>query len=281
MAWEIALRTLGPTAGRDVVHAVGPQSALSDALDRAGCRRIEADVDPDSGEPLWPGPESAAVVLEHRHAMPARPPALAPVTRMLEDATTALAGSVAARPVGSLGNVVVMVLGPPLCPRSAGAVVATAHDGAADALRQEPNLTALDDVVVRDAALRADLRSVDDRVAAFQAAAAVYDSAWRGKRVDLRALQPPDRTTSSRSEYIIGVPDPDGLAAVLAQEGVETRRPLNARLWRLLSDPADAFSGARAFYARALQIPNHPGLDLGELLFVADVVVRYLRAAHA
>jgi dTDP-4-amino-4,6-dideoxygalactose transaminase len=216
-------------------------------------------------------------MLDHRHAMPTLPPAAARL--ILEDATTAMGGSVHGQLVGSLGHATVVIVGPPMWPRSSGAIVATARENVAERLRGEPSLAPLDSVT--DAGLRADLASVADRVEAFQAAAAVYDSAWRDKGIDLYAVEPPRGTTSSRSEYVIGVPDPDGLAAALAEEGIEARRPLNERLHRVLSDPSEAFPGARTFYTRALQLPNHPGLDLGELLFVADLVVRHLRAARA
>jgi hypothetical protein len=148
-----------------------------------------------------------------------------------------------------------------------------------ESLRTESALIPLD--AVPDAGIRDDVASVIDRIDAFQAAAAVYDSAWRGKDLDLRVVQGLPDAISPRSEYVIGVRDPDGVAAALAEEGIEAERPLNARRRRLLTEESPSFSGARAFYSRALCIPSHPGLDVGELLFTADVIVRHLRGPHA
>jgi hypothetical protein len=72
------------------------------------------------------------------------------------------------------------------------------------------------------------------------------------------SLQPAPGTTATYSRYPIIVPDPDALARDLADAGVETHRPTGGRL---------------------LVLPNHPGLGVGELLYVADVVRRHLHAA--
>jgi dTDP-4-amino-4,6-dideoxygalactose transaminase len=242
-------------------------------------RRVEVDCEPDTGAPIWPLDRDALIIAEHRHAIPVSPPEGASPIRVLEDATTALGGAVRERPVGGFGQAVVVSFGTALCPRSSGALIATARPPIFESLRAESALIPLEDVA--DVAVRADLAEVADRIEAFQAAGAVYDSAWRGKDLDLSVVQPSEGTISCRCEYMIRVPDPDGLAATLAREGVEARRPQNARLHGLLADPIRSFPGARAFYSTTLQLPSHPGLDVGELLFIADVVVGHLGRTSA
>ncbi len=280
VAWEVAFRALSVGAGVRVLHAIAPPPPLDLALAASGCERVEVDVSPLTAAPEWPAARGVALVLDHRHALPQVPPAGgAAGAGVVEDATTAIGGSVHERPVGALGDIVVVALGSATCPRSSGAIVATARERWADVLGAEAALTPLEDI--GDPAVRVDLATLRDRVEGFQAAADVYDSVWRDKGLDLYVPEPTHGTVSSKSEYLIRVPDPAALASALAAEGIETRRPLNERVRRLLAGPDETCAGAREFYKHALQLPSHPGLDFGEILFVADVVVRHLRAAHA
>lgn len=278
-AWEVVFRALGIGAGRSVVHATAPPAPLDRALAATECQRLEVDVSPLTAAPDWPTALGAVVVLDHRHALPQVPPDVIGGAGVAEDATTAIGGSVHGRPVGALGDLVVVALGTPLCPRSSGAIVATAHRRWAGVLGGDAALARLSDL--GDPAVGADLRALPDRLQGFRAAADVYDSAWRDKGLDLSVIAPARGATSARSEYLIRVSDPDGLVSALAAEGIEARRPLHDRARRLLERPDETYGGAREFYRHALQLPSHPGLDLGDLLYVADVTVRHLRASHA
>jgi hypothetical protein len=106
--------------------------------------------------------------------------------------------------------------------------------------------------------LQQEADAVADWVEGCRAAAQVYESAWRGLAIRPASLQPAPNATATYSSYAIAVPDPDALALELARAGVETFRPAGSGL---------------------LLLPNHPGLGLGELLYVADVVRRHLLAA--
>lgn len=280
-AWSAVLETCGVGSHSQVLIPIGAAPQIERAVRARRAALVEVDLDPHAGWPQWvpvleqrrPGPY--VCILDHRHGLPSRPPAHPGDGLVIEDATDAVGGDVSRRPVGSLGSLAVVTLGTPPFARSRGAVIATNQPKQAEALALRPEVGNLPSDASGD--LWADLIDVPDWVEGCRAAARVYSSAWRPLGLPLRPVEPAPGTAPTCSGYLVAVPDPDSLHQALAAQGIETRRPLNDRIVRLLHDPAGAgLAGARAFYERVLQLPNHPGLDMADLLYVADAVRRHL-----
>jgi hypothetical protein len=267
-AWQAALRGVGVGAGDRVVAPAGLDSVATRMIARAGADVLEVDLDPDTGYPVWgdAGRTAAAVVLDHRYGRPQPPPALG-TAAVLEDATDAVGAAAGGRPVGALGAAMVCVLGRPPFGRSTGALVGTnAQEVAAAVASDLTALVAVDGpaadggadtygAVVALGALWDDAAGVGDWVEACRAAADVYSSAWRGARLPVYPLPAATGTAPSWSAYLAVVPNPDDVVRMLARRGVEASQPAPGRC------PASV-----------VRLPNHPGLGLGELLYVADAV---------
>jgi hypothetical protein len=280
-AWEALLATLDVRARGCVVAPVGLDSRVAEAVRRSGAAVVGVDLDPSGGFPLWrraSGRRSSAgtvYLVEHRHGRPSPLPPVDDGDIVLEDATDGVGGSVAGRRVGSLGAAGVIALGRAPFPRATGALVVS--DDGRTAARLGNGFVPLDAMIEDAGGLRWDALRVEDWVDGCRAAAQVYSSAWRGAHLPIRAVEPAAETEPSWSAYLAVAPDPDGLQRALAARGVEARRPLPPALAALPAHSADR--GARAFYEQVIQLPNHPELGLGELLYVADAVTVYLRGS--
>jgi len=280
--WEIL--DVGPE--RRVIVPVGAEPAIAETAQAHVAAIIEADLDPASASPIWPAHRGEmdgrndistrdVFVIDHRFGLPTLLPPPRADTTVIEDATAAVGGSLGGRPVGSLGQVSLVRLGVPPFGRSRGALIATHDERWA---RAAAALLSPFDAAPEDAGwLHDEATTVADWVAGCRAAAQVYESAWRGMTARPATLLHSPGAEATYSAYTVVVPDPDELARDLAKAGVESRRPINDRLRHLLDRPGDDnLPGARALYRQALILPNHPGLGLGELLHVADVVRRHL-----
>jgi hypothetical protein len=279
-AWAGLAAALDIPGGLCVLTPFGADPAIDDAARERGAHLYEVDLDPRTGRPVWPPldtpREAALYVVEHRYGLPVPPPP-APGALVIEDATAAVGGTVGGRPVGSLGRAAVVTLGAAPFARSSGAFVATNDHAlslrlAADRRFGEPDAAG--------AGLREDAAHLQDWIAGCRAAAGVYDSVWRGAGLPVRPVEPAPQTEPTWSSYLVSVPDAESLGLVLAARGVETRRPLTDRFAR---DPQGGAGhpppGAREFHRSVLQLPNHPDLGLGELLFVADAISVLLRTS--
>jgi dTDP-4-amino-4,6-dideoxygalactose transaminase len=285
-AWEAVLRALAAGSGRQVLIPAGAAEHVESAA--AACRAalVEVDLHPHSAAPDWASVPASCLegpgvlVLDHRFGLPSGPPAATRGLVVIEDATGAAGSAIDGKPVGSLGVAAIVELGAPPFTPSPGALVLTASAQAQEQLAACLAPPALPDDV--RAQLAAGIRDLPDWVEGCRAAARAYDSAWRPLDLPLETLHPPAGTLPTASAYIVLAHDPDGLVEALAREGIEAARPLNPRLDHLLREPARGrLDGARRLYRRAVRLPNHPDLELGEVLYVADVVRRHLAAARS
>ncbi len=265
----MALAAAGAGSATRVVAPVGLSPAAVRAVEDTGAWLNRCDLDPLTGSPRWDaargGPARDVLILDHRHGHPVLPPHVSAAT-IVEDATSSAGGSAGARPVGSLGALAVVELGGALFPRSRGALVAGSHVDAAGGGNADFDETAL----------RRDLASLADRTDARRAAAQVYDSAWRPLGLPLRRVAPLPDTVPTHVAYLIQVDDAAALQAGLWERDIKTSRPFDAVTARSLVE-GDAFPGAREFLRRTLILPNEPEMGLGDLLYVADAVRRFLR----
>lgn len=274
--WE--LLNIGPRYR--VVVPVGAEPAIEETAQARGAAIIEADLNPHSASPVWPADRGEVgggdvFIADHRFGLPTPLPSHRVGATVIEDATAAVGGLLGRRPIGSLGQVSLVRLGVPPFGRSRGALIATRDEGwtpVAAATFGPFNATA--EVSAR---LHEEASAVAEWVEGCRAAAQVYESAWRGMTARPVTLLHSPGAEATYSAYAVAVPDPDGLVRDLAEAGVESCRPINDRLRHLLDRPGDdTLPGARALYQQVLTLPNHPGLGLGELLYVADVVRRHL-----
>jgi hypothetical protein len=277
-AWQAALRGVGVKAGSRVVVPVGLDPSATRAIARAGADLFEVELEPETGYPAWGGAAHAAtaVVLDHRYGRPYPPPPELRTSAVLEHATEAVGASAGGRPVGALGAAMVCVLGRPPLSRSFGALLGATAREVAVSVASDLTVLAADDGLRTDAGaardgIRAaagelweDAEGVEDWVKACRAAADVYSSAWRGARLPVYPLPAAQGTVPSWSAYLAVVPNPAGVVRMLARHGVEAMQPTLGRT-----------------VARVVRLPNHPALGLGELLYVADAVKRYLQEGGA
>ena len=279
-AWAAVWDVLDIGPRRRVIVPVGAEPAIAETAQARGAAIIKADLDPRSASPVWPADHGEiggrdVFIVDHCFGLPTPPPRPGVGATVIEDATAAVGGSLGGRPVGSLGQVSLVRLGLPPFGRSRGALIAIRDEGwtrVAAATFGPFNATA--EVAAR---LHEEASAVAEWVEGCRAAAQVYESAWRGMTARPATLLHSPGAEPTYSAYPVVVPDPDGLARALAVAGVESRRPINDRLRDLLDRPGDDnLPGARALYRHALILPNHPGLGLGELLYVADVIRRHL-----
>lgn len=284
-AWDSVLAALGVGMQNRVVGPVGMDPVVAQAVRGSGAAVVEVDLDPRSGSPLWqtaPARRPVAgdvYLVEHRHGRPSLLPPVEEGRIVLEHATDGVGGSVVGRPVGSLGAAAVFALGRPPFARSTGALVGT--DDPARAASLAAVLSPLEIGARHAGRVWSEAAGVEDWVAGCRAAAQVYSSAWRGARLPVRPVDPAPGAEPSCSAYLAVVPEGDALIRVLASHGVEARRPVPPGLISLLAHaPCRSWRGARAFYREVIQLPNHPELGLGELLYVADAVGVYLRASQ-
>jgi dTDP-4-amino-4,6-dideoxygalactose transaminase len=201
------------------------------------------------------------------------PPSGLDTSILLEDATGAVGATVDGRTVGSLGRAAVVRLGAAPFARSTGALVSSNDGSLVERLQADPRYQ---HPSAAGAGLWADAGLAQEWIEGCRAAAGVYDSVWRGAGLPVRPLEPAPRTEPTYSSYLVSVPDAGALALTLAARGVETCRPLAAPITRA-GTAAVEFPGAVAFHRTALQLPNHPDVGLGELLYVADAVCVHLR----
>ncbi len=241
---------------------------------------FDVDLHEETSIPLWPDREVRdgrgrdIFLLDHRFGLPSPLPPQHGL--VLEDATAAVGGALDGRLVGSLGAASVLALGSHPFSRSKGALVATNVPSYAEKLQRTRGISAPEPERAGD--LVSDLEAVDDWNEGCRAAAGVYNSVWRGLNdlPILPVLSAPG-AVPTYSAYLVRVPDPSVLVLELQREGIEAQRPLDASIKALIDGPEDIrLPGARAFYRGALQLPNHPDLDLHELLHAADAVRRVL-----
>jgi hypothetical protein len=282
-AWDGVLAALGVWSRRHIVVPVGLDPVVAQALRGGGATLVEVDLDPSSGFALWqtapagrPAGDSVYLV-EHRHGRPSPIPPVEDDGIVLEHATDGVGGTVGDRPVGSLGAAGVIALGHPPLARSIGALVVT--DDASSAARLGAAFSPLESEIGRAGGLGQEAARVEGWVDGCRAAAQVYSSAWRGARLPVRPVMPAPETEPSWSTYLAVIPDPDAVVRVLADHGVEARRPVPPGRIPPPS-PGPGGRGAAAFYQEIVRLPNHPDLGLGELLYVADAVRVNLRAAQ-
>jgi dTDP-4-amino-4,6-dideoxygalactose transaminase len=284
-AWTGLLDALGVGETHRIFAPFGVDAVVQDAARHQGAALVEVDLDPATGRPVWPsaehGPRGRSVyVLDHRYGLPyPAPPCDALI---VEDATASVGGAVRGRPVGSLGAAAVVTLGAPPFVRSRGALV-VAHDAdLGRRLETQPGLARLDAGAPGEwQDLWDDTRSICDWVDGCRAAARVYTSVWRGAYLPVRGVEPDAEADATYSAYLVLVPDAEELCSALAARGVETRRPLSVSARRLEDARGMGWPGARAFHAASLQLPNHPDLGLGDLLYVADALSVHLRSVDA
>jgi len=279
-AWAAVWGILEVQAQRRVFLPVGAEPAIEETARVRGASIIEVDLDPKSASPVWPADRREiggrdVFIVDHRFGLPTPLPFPHAGATVIEDATAAVGGSLGGRPVGSLGQVSLVRLGVPPFTRSSGALIATRDEQWAQAATARLDLFDVGDE--RAAWIHEEASAAAEWVEGCRAAAQVYESAWRGLTARPATLLHSPGAKATYSAYAVVVPDPDGLARALAVAGVESRRPINDRLRDLVDRPGDDnLPGARALYQQALTLPNHPGLGLGELLHVADVVRRHL-----
>ncbi|MGH2405766.1 MAG: hypothetical protein ACRDGN_15090, partial [bacterium] len=281
-AWRILLQAFDVGASHRVHVPVGVAPYLQDQARASGARLVEVDLNESGGTPIWPDPDTRPTgdrdvfVLDHRFGHPSPLPPDGGL--VLEDATAAAGGSLGGRPVGSLGAAAVLALGEPPFARSKGTLVATDDPQCAERLRGVPVLA--EPAPERAGDLSGDLGALDDWNEGCRAAAGVYTSVWRGlPDLPLRPVPASTDAVPTYSAYLIQVADPAALVSDLHRQGIEAERPCDARIEGLLGG-ADSrrLAGARAFFRGALRLPNHPDLDVHELLHAADAVRRFLQA---
>ncbi|MGH7428727.1 MAG: hypothetical protein ACREJ4_10310, partial [Candidatus Methylomirabilaceae bacterium] len=251
-----------------------------DLMGRSGAPVVDVDLHEEGGTPIWPDSEMRAgrdrdvFILDHRFGLPSPFPRHTGI--VLEDVTAAVGGALGGRPVGSLGAATVLALGSHPFSRSSGALLATDEPSCAEKLQGTGAIS--EPGPERAGGLSDDLEALDEWNEGCRAAAGVYDSVWRGLNgVPILPVLPASSAVPTYSTYLVRVPDPSALMDELQREGIEAHRPLGPRIERLLDCSEDGrLPGARAFYRSVLRLPNHPNLDLHELLHAADVVRRFL-----
>lgn len=224
--------------GREVIlgrlrrHAADPVAPVGSEWVGAGLVR-EVDLDPDDGLPRW---EPAGGGLR----------------------------------LGPFGDLDVVALGSAPFGRSRGALVGLQRTDTAGLLgmaeERHPPPPDIEDAVA------ADLAGCDDWLEGYAAAAGVYDSAFRPLGLPLRTIRRDGITSQMPPSYLILIEDVEPLAAALRQKGIEALPAVEESLRARLREQEDRWPGAAAFAGRGLRLPCHPGLGLGELLYVADAV---------
>lgn len=279
-AWCAVLQALDIGASHCIHSPVGLVAPVEDQARARESRLVEVDLHEDTGAPIWPEPDERAArnrdvfILDHRFGLPSPLPFGGGL--VLEDATAAPGGMLGGRPVGSLGTAAVVALGSHPFSRSRGALVATNDASCAEKLRGTSAIS--EPEPERAGRLADDLEALDDWNDGCRAAAGVYTSVWHGlEDLPVRPVLPSPGAFPTYSAYLIQVPDPAALVSELERRGIEAHRPLGPGIERLLDDPEDGrLPKARAFYRGVVRLPNHPNLDLHELLHAADVVRRFL-----
>ena len=279
IAWGTLLEAFGIDSSDRVHVPIGIADDVHDLIGRSGASVVDVDLH-ENGTPHWPDREDRdsrrrdIFLLDHRFGLPSPRPRQHGL--VLEDVTAAVGGALGGRPVGSLGVASVLALGSHPFSRSKGALLATDEPSCAEKLAGTRGI--LEPGPERAGGLSDDLDALDDWNEGCRAAAGVYDSIWRGLHgVPIRPVLPAPDALPTYSAYLVRVPDPSALMDELQREGIEARRPLDAGIQRLIDGPEDGrLPGARAFYRSILRLPNHPDLDLHELMHAADVVRRFL-----
>ncbi|MGQ0550654.1 MAG: hypothetical protein ACT4PY_13405 [Armatimonadota bacterium] len=279
-AWGAVLEAFGIDSSHRVHVPVGIADDVRDLMGRSGAAVVDVDLHEGGGTPIWPDFEVRAgrnrdvCILDHRFGLPSRPPHQAGL--VLEDVTAAAGGALGGRPVGSLGAATVLALDNHPFSRSKGALLATDDVSCAEKLAATRAISAPEPERAGD--LMSDLEALDDWNQGCWAAAGVYNSVWRGLHgVPIRPVLPAPGAVPTYSAYLVRVPEPSALMDELQREGIEARRPLSARIERLIDGPKYApLTGAHVFYRSVLRLPNHPDLDLHALLHAAGVVRRFL-----
>ncbi|MDR7417726.1 MAG: DegT/DnrJ/EryC1/StrS family aminotransferase [Armatimonadota bacterium] len=282
-AWACVLQALGVGDGRRVVAPVGIEPAIAATVRGRGAVLVEVDLDRHTGFPRWeaaPDPgavaRDAVYLVEHRHGRPCPFPARARAALVIEHAIDGLGGAIGGRPIGALGAAMICALGRAPFARAHGALIGT--DDPSHVERLAARAMPLEAGAGPSGALWRDAAGVEDWLAGCRAAAQVYSSVWRGADVPVRPLEPAPGTETSWSVYAVSVPDPDALGRVLEDHGVETRRPVPAGLTGRRTAEPNAYPGAAAFYRHVMQVPNHPELELDDILYVAGILGARLRA---
>ena len=244
-----------------------------------------------------------AIVAVHTYGLPADVVALAEIARshgvaLVEDAAEALGACVDGRLAGTFGDVACFSFyANKLLTTGEGGMLLTPHESVAAAARDKRNLCfgaerrfEHSDVGFNyrlsglQAALgRAQLRHLDETVAAKRAVAAAYDERLRPIR---GCTLPPRAAGREHVFWVYGILVGDGaarddLAAALAQRRIETRpffTPLHAQpVLRDLLMPAAAFPRATALGERGLYLPSFVGMRSEEIDRVCDAVTAALR----
>jgi hypothetical protein len=274
-AWRFAVSLLVGSRAMPVIAVPADASAGAvRTLAEAGARAVAVDLDADSGAVAWGDIGCDACVVDHRHGIvrpPMRPTPLSGGPAVAHDLTEILG---AHRDVFEDGDVGVVRMGQPPYRRSSGAVVV-----APEAVELTSGSRLLDarpapgDGSDRARPFEEDVADALDWTEACRAASAVYHSAFRPLAAAPRCVPDPQtRPRPAQTSFLVLVRDPDGLREWLRAHDIESERPAAGPLNR---GPA-GLPGARAFYRRALRLPNHPSLGMGELLYVADAVRRFL-----
>ncbi|MBM3450760.1 MAG: hypothetical protein FJX78_07235 [Armatimonadetes bacterium] len=280
VAWRFAVAVILRDTKAGFVAVPGDLGAAAHAaIAAAGARTVAADLEPDTARVVWADVPLEMSIVEHRLGVVRTPPRLAEgahrpaIVHDLTDVVGAHAGVFAREDVGLLR------LGQPPFWRSYGAVVLVPRDSAAPAAKVTATVRGIDPTPSEDwdadrrRRFREDLGDALDWIEACRAAADVYRSAFRPLNALIRCL--PEVSIEphpSFTSFHVLVADPDGLRDRLRDWDVETERPAPGPLAR----PTAGLPSTSGLYRRALRLPNHANLGMGELLYVADAIRGYL-----
>lgn len=312
-ALRIALTLCDLNPGDEVITAPNTDNPTAAAIVQAGARVVFADIDPKTFN-LDPNRVRAAltdrtkVILPvHLFGQPADMTELCQVALeggllVVEDAALALGATHREQSVGSFGEIACFSVAPSkiLGGFGDGGMIVTDDDQLAEratVLRNyghgpgidlDPaNLTGgtewrvvehgfnsrLDGI--QAAVLRVKLATLDDRLAARRAAAALYDELLAGTDVITPVIAPGN--VSSYYAYTILAEHRDDLRHALAQRGVATRLYYNPPLHKQPAfhqqvDSRASFPVCEQVTNKALALPIFPQIEEEEVRFVAECV---------
>ncbi len=300
-AITIALRTLGISAGDEVVVPSFTFYATAEAVVSAGGRPVFCDVDPDTRN-VTPetvrsalSPRTKAIVAVDLFGCPAPVPELRAFgLPVLEDAAQAVGASLDGRRAGALGDVATLSFYPSknLGCFGDGGAIATGDDQIAEmarALRFHGSRdkqkfeyvgynSRLDEL--QAAVLRVLLGELDGWCDGRRAAGAAYAQAGAGQYVSLPRV--PDGAEPAWHLYVVTHPRADALVRELGGRGIQARGYYRTPLHRQPSmasyaDGAAAFAATDELARTNLALPMSPVLGAEQ----AEQVVAAIATAEA
>ena len=305
----VALMALGIGPGDEVITPTFSFFATAGSVVRVGARPVFVDVDPvtltldANGVRAAITPRTRAIIPVHLYGLcadmdPLNELAGARGIHMIEDAAQAIGATYRARPAGTLGEIACFSFFPT---KNLGAfgdagLVTTRDDALASKVRLLRNHGAepkyyhhliggnfrLD--ALQAAVLRVKLPYLTRWNERRRANAAVYRELFElaGATSRLRLPVAPEGMTHIYHQYVVRVPDRDGLRAHLTSRGVGTEIYYPVPFHRQtcfahLATPGERFPNADAAAAEVLALPIFPELTRAQQEHVVSSIAEWLR----